>query len=36
MVKNPSSSAGDESSIPDRGTKIPHAKGQLSLMQPNK
>ena len=30
MVKNPPSSAGDASSIPGRGTKIPHAAGQLS------
>ena len=31
MVKNPSCDAGDASSIPGRGTKIPHAVGQLSL-----
>ena len=30
MVKNPPSSAGDVSSIPGRGIKIPHATGQLS------
>ena len=30
MVKNLSSSAGDEGSIPGQGTKIPHALGQLS------
>ena len=29
MVKNPPSNAGDEGSVPGRGTKIPHA-GQLS------
>ena len=31
MVKNLPSNAGDAGSIPDRGTKIPHAEGQLSL-----
>ena len=35
VVKNPPSSAGDAGSIrsliPGRGTKIPHAAGQLSL-----
>ena len=31
VVKNPSSSGGDAGSIPGRGTKIPHAVGQLSL-----
>ena len=31
MVKNPPSNAGDVGSIPGRGTKIPHAAGQLSL-----
>ena len=31
MVKSPPSNAGDVSSIPDWGTKIPHASGQLSL-----
>ena len=31
VVKNPPSNAGDMGSIPDRGTKIPHAAGQLSL-----
>ena len=31
MVKNPPSNAGDAGSIPGRGTKIPHAVGQLSL-----
>ena len=30
MVKNPPSNAGDAGSIPGRGTKIPHASGQLS------
>ena len=30
VVKNPPSNAGDVGSIPDRGTKIPHAAGQLS------
>ena len=30
MVKNPPSSAGDTGSSPGRGTKIPHAAGQLS------
>ena len=29
MVKNPLSKAGDAGSIPHRGTKIPHAAGQL-------
>ena len=29
-VKNSPSSAGDVGSIPGRGTKIPHATGQLS------
>ena len=31
MVKNPPVNAGDMGSIPDPGTKIPHASGQLSL-----
>ena len=31
VVKNPPSCAGDAGSIPGRGTKIPHAAGQLSL-----
>ena len=31
VVKNPPSNAGDAGSIPGRGTKIPHATGQLSL-----
>ena len=31
VVKNLPSTAGDASSIPGRGTKIPHAAGQLSL-----
>ena len=31
MVKNPSSIAGDSSSIPGHGTKIPHVAEQLSL-----
>ena len=30
VVKNPPSNAGDAHSIPGRGTKIPHAAGQLS------
>ena len=30
MVNNPPSSTGDSGSIPGRGTKIPHASGQLS------
>ena len=30
VVKNPPSSAGNVGSIPGRGTKIPHAVGQLS------
>ena len=30
MVKNPLSNAGDTGSILGRGTKIPHAAGQLS------
>ena len=30
VVKNPPSNAGDTGSIPGRGTKIPHATGQLS------
>ena len=30
MVKNPPSNAQDLGSIPGRGTKIPHAAGQLS------
>ena len=30
VVKNPSCNAEDASSIPGRGTKIPHAVGQLS------
>ena len=30
VVKNPPSNAGDVGSTPDRGTKIPHAEGQLS------
>ena len=30
MVKNPPSKAVDAGSIPGRGTKIPHAAGQLS------
>ena len=36
MVKNPSSSAGDVSSIPGRGTKIPHAVAhRLYLLGPH-
>ena len=31
VVKNPPPNAGDASSIPGQGTKIPHAAGQLSL-----
>ena len=31
VVKNPPSNAGDMSLIPDHGTEIPHAAGQLSL-----
>ena len=31
MAKNPSCSAGDLGLISDRGTKIPHPVGQLSL-----
>ena len=31
VVKNLPSSAGDVGSIPDQGTKIPHAVGQLNL-----
>ena len=31
VVKNLPSNAGDVGSSPGRGTKIPHAKGQLSL-----
>ena len=31
VVKNLPSNAGDAGSSPGRGTKIPHAKGQLSL-----
>ena len=31
VVKNPPSNAGDAGLIPGRGTKIPHAMGQLSL-----
>ena len=31
VVENPPSNAGDVGSIPGRGTKIPHAVGQLSL-----
>ena len=30
VVKNPPSNAGDIGSIPDQGTKIPHAARQLS------
>ena len=30
VVKNPPSNAGGEGSIPDQGTKIPHAAGQPS------
>ena len=31
VVKNPPSNAGETGSSPGRGTKIPHAAGQLSL-----
>ena len=31
VVKNPPSNAGDTGLIPGRGTKIPHAMGQLRL-----
>ena len=31
MVKNPPSNEGDAGSTPGRGTKIPHAAGQLTL-----
>ena len=31
VVKNPPSNAEDAGSIPGRGTKMPHATGQLSL-----
>ena len=31
VVKNPPYNAGNSGSIPGRGTKIPHATGQLSL-----
>ena len=30
VVENPPSNAGDTGLIPGRGTKIPHAAGQLS------
>ena len=30
VVKNPPSNAGDAGLIPGRGTKLPHATGQLS------
>ena len=30
VIKNPPSSPGDMSSIPGRGTKIPHVAGKLS------
>ena len=30
VVKHPTCNAGDVGSIPDQGTKIPHAAGQLS------
>ena len=33
VVKNPPSNAGYKGSMPGRGTKIPHAMGQLSLAQ---
>ena len=31
VVRNPPCNAGDMGSVPDWGTKIPHATGQLSL-----
>ena len=31
VVKNPSCNAGEAGSVPCRGTKTPHAMGQLSL-----
>ena len=31
VIKNPPYNAGEAGSIPGRGTKIPHAAGQLSL-----
>ena len=31
MVENLPSNAGDAGSIPGRGTKVPHAAGQISL-----
>ena len=34
-VKNLPCNAGDAGSIPDRGTKVPHAVGQLSLRATN-
>ena len=34
MVKNPPSNVGDAGLIPARGTKIPHAAGQLSPRAP--
>ena len=34
VVKNPPSNAGGGDSIPGLGTKIPHAKGQLSPCAP--
>ena len=34
VVKNPPSNAGDAGLIPGRGTKIPHASGQLSPRSP--
>ena len=34
VVKNPPSNAGDAGLFPGRGTKIPHAVGQLSLRAP--
>ena len=36
VVKNLPSSAGDVGSIPDQGTKIPHALGQLSPLTATK
>ena len=36
VVKNLPSNAGDVGSIPDQGTKIPHALGQLSPLTATK
>ena len=34
VVKNPPSNAGDAGSVPGRGTKIPHAVGELRSHMP--